>query len=301
MKMKRFCCLTTAILLFAFAGNAQLLWKVSGNGLSKPSYILGTHHHAPSKFIEKISGFDEAITTCDEIYGEVEKSDLTGPEAQAAIMQKVMAPADSTLSKVLKPKTIAALDSILKAGTGGVVSINQLDMLIPTFVSTQILLLVKIELFPENATDEGIDIAVQKRGAELNKPTNGFETLEFQMNLIYGKPIADQAESLDKMMEKFDKNKESIAKLYNAYTEKDLKKLHEITMQEIEEDDSTPEEKEQSMREMFTDRNKNWVNKLKTLMPEKSIFTVVGAGHLPGTDGLIDLLQKEGYTVEPMK
>ena len=47
-------------------------------------------------------------------------------------------------------------------------------------------------------------------------------------------------------------------------------------------------------------RNKNWVDQLKLLMKEKSLFVGVGAGHLPGEQGLIQLLRKAGYTVEPV-
>ena len=48
-------------------------------------------------------------------------------------------------------------------------------------------------------------------------------------------------------------------------------------------------------------RNRNWVEKLKKIMPEKSLTIAVGAGHLAGDKGVIKLLRKEGYTVRPIK
>ena len=58
--------------------------------------------------------------------------------------------------------------------------------------------------------------------------------------------------------------------------------------------------------ENFTDlllynRNRNWAEKLKILMNDKSLVVAVGAGHLPGEKGLINLLKKAGYKVEPVK
>jgi uncharacterized protein YbaP (TraB family) len=50
---------------------------------------------------------------------------------------------------------------------------------------------------------------------------------------------------------------------------------------------------------MLYHRNQNWVAKLKNLLPAKSLLVAVGAGHLPGIKGLINLLRKEGYTVTP--
>ena len=51
---------------------------------------------------------------------------------------------------------------------------------------------------------------------------------------------------------------------------------------------------------LLSDRNKNWVEQLKTQMKTQSVFTAVGAGHLVGNKGLINLLKKEGYMVEPL-
>jgi uncharacterized protein YbaP (TraB family) len=56
----------------------------------------------------------------------------------------------------------------------------------------------------------------------------------------------------------------------------------------------------------FTDvllyhRNQNWVKKLKSLLPDKSLVIAVGAGHLPGEKGLINLLRKEGFTLTPVE
>ena len=60
MTMKRFS-LILALCLLAVAAQAQLLWKVSGNGLARPSYIMGTHHMAPASMIDEIAGMDIAL------------------------------------------------------------------------------------------------------------------------------------------------------------------------------------------------------------------------------------------------
>jgi uncharacterized protein YbaP (TraB family) len=51
---------------------------------------------------------------------------------------------------------------------------------------------------------------------------------------------------------------------------------------------------------MLTKRNQNWMLQLKALLLEQALFIAVGAGHLPGAEGLIELLRKEGFTVEPI-
>ena len=51
---------------------------------------------------------------------------------------------------------------------------------------------------------------------------------------------------------------------------------------------------------LLTKRNINWVDQLKSIMQKESVFVAVGAGHLVGEKGLLNLLRKEGYTVEPL-
>ena len=76
------------ILLFicvALNSNAQLLWKISGNGLEKPSYIFGTHHLAPLSIKDSIAGMPQAINETSQVYGEVMMSEMAAP----AFMQEM--------------------------------------------------------------------------------------------------------------------------------------------------------------------------------------------------------------------
>ena len=79
----------------------------------------------------------------------------------------------------------------------------------------------------------------------------------------------------------------------DAYKAQDLNKIEELT---IREDPATTS----YMDLLLYGRNRKWVNKMKELLPEKSLLFAVGAGHLPGEKGLITLLRKNGYTVTPI-
>ena len=301
MKLHRFGLIASAIVAFAFCANAQLLWKISGNGLNKPSFVIGTHHIAPASMLDSIAGFDTAINQCDVVYGEIEKSGLTGQDAQQKMLAKITAPADSTLSSALDAKTYAAVDSIFKAHTAGMLGINQLEGMCPAFIETQLAILITMSEFPGFNPMEQIDVTIQAKAAELGKTTGGFETTDFQLDLLYGAPISMQASDLAKSIADFEKSKTMAKELTECYKRHDINGLSKLILQEYEESDYTPEQRQQRFEKMFTNRNKNWVQQLKTIMPEKSVFVVVGSGHLPGNDGVIDLLKREGYTVEPMK
>ena len=75
------------LMLIAFSAQAQLLWKISGNGLQKPSYIIGTYHLADASFADSIKGLKAALETSEQVYGEIITADMTSPEN----MQKMQA------------------------------------------------------------------------------------------------------------------------------------------------------------------------------------------------------------------
>ena len=130
--------LILALVLLAVAAQAQLLWKVTGNGLGRPSYILGTHHMAPSTMIDQIKGIDQAISGCDIVVGEVEKDSLTSPEVQARMAQDMIAPPDSTLDKLLNSQEYAIVEKVFNKyfGTMGV-KLSQMKNFKPSAISTQ--------------------------------------------------------------------------------------------------------------------------------------------------------------------
>ena len=73
----------------AFSANAQLLWKVSGNGLNQPSYIIGTHHLAPFSIMDSIAGLKKAMNETQQVYGEMKMSEMQSP-ATLEKMKKAM-------------------------------------------------------------------------------------------------------------------------------------------------------------------------------------------------------------------
>ncbi|MDE6322397.1 MAG: TraB/GumN family protein, partial [Muribaculaceae bacterium] len=93
----------------SIAANAQLLYKITGPGITSPSYLIGTHHLAPVSMLDSIEGFAQALNDVEAVYGEVVQTELTSPEIQQYTMTLAMAPADSTLSKVLTPQQIDSL------------------------------------------------------------------------------------------------------------------------------------------------------------------------------------------------
>ena len=293
--MKRFS-LILAVAVIALSAQAQLLWKVSGNNLGRPSYILGTYHFAPGSMMDKIPGMQQAIEGCDIVIGELEKENMMGSEVQAMAAQAMMAPADSTLDKLYSPQDYALIEKVFdKYFSNMGVKLRQMNMLKPRAISTQMQAMQAIKYFPNLDPNSLIDIAVQTRANEAGRPSMALETVQEQLDLLFNAPLTEQAKGLLESCKNDEQFTVMSTKLVEAYMAQDLDKIDAIL------NETTSEEEESALDALLYARNRNWASKLQGIMPERACLVCVGAGHLPGEQGLLQLLRDAGYTVEPMQ
>ena len=277
------------------ACNAQLLWEVSGNGLSKPSYLFGTHHIAPISVLDSVPGFNSALAAADKVYGEMVMSVAQSPQSQQIMMGYAAAPQDSLLTAVLAPAQLDSLDTMLKRYMGPMVSVNQFAPLKPAMLNTLLALLQSQAAFPTFNAAQQLDGEIQKRAEAAGKEVGGFETIDDQCKAMFGSSIVSQANELMDMVRNDDKSAATAIRLAKAYLSGDLD-----AMLAIMEDPELGSDGEWTER-MLNKRNANWLRIMAGLLPTASVLIAVGAGHLPGDKGLINLLRNEGYTVKPVE
>ena len=288
--------LILAVLLLAVAAQAQLLWKVSGNGLGRPSYIFGTHHMAPATMIDQIKGMDEAISGCDIVVGEVEKDSLTSPEVQARMAQDMIAPLDSTLDILLTTEEYRVVEKVFDKyfGTMGV-KLSQMKSLKPSAISTQMQAMQALKYFPNFDATNLIDVAVQQRANDAGRPSVGLESVQEQIDLLFNGPLTEQAKGLVESCKQDEFFQVQSAALVDAYMSQDLDKIQTVMT------DAMMGGSEEAMEALIYNRNRLWAAKLVEMMPERACLVCVGAGHLPGDQGLLQLLRERGFTVEPVQ
>lgn len=279
----------------ALGCNAQLLWKVSGNGLEKPSYLFGTHHIAPVSVLDSVPGFSEALASADKVYGELVMSEANSPQSQQLMLSYAMAPQDSLLTKVLSPAQLDSLNKVVKSYMGPMADASQFAPMKPAMVSTVLALVQSQKAFPKFNPAEQLDGEIQKRGAAAGKEIGSLETMEDQCKAMFGTSVLTQAEELMDLVRNDDKAAGTAMKLAQAYLSGDLN-----SMLAIMEDPAAGGSEDWSER-MLNKRNANWVRIMAGLLPTASVLIAVGAGHLPGDKGLISLLREKGYTVTPVE
>ncbi|MDE6461456.1 MAG: TraB/GumN family protein [Muribaculaceae bacterium] len=277
--------------------SAQLLWKVTGNGVKDATYLFGTHHLAPVSMLDSVAGFADAMASVSGVVGEIDMSAATDPANMQTIMTMSMAPADSLLTSLLTPAQTDSVDTVLARLTGGQLTVAGMARVKPATLATQLAMLQHMTdpvMAEAMASGQQLDTRVQQLAREAGKQVDGFETLEQQLQILMGAPLTEQAEALMETVRGCmdGSANEKVGKLNRAYLNRNLDSIAEIF---FDPDQMTADE----MKRLVTDRNLAWAEKLDTLMHERPVMVAVGCGHLPGDKGLIALLRRMGYTVEP--
>ena len=286
------------LITLSLASNAQLLWKVTGRDTCKPSYLFGTIHLETSKYIDSVPGLRDAISSVDAVYGEIQMDSLTDNDVMMRAAKNLIAPPDSTIDKLLTKEEYQLVDSVVNSYFMGMATLETLSKLKPVALSGQLGVMQMKKYFPEQlGLNDVIDVAVQAAGRELGKRIGGLETIEMQINMLYGTPLDVQAQELVNFC-RMDNDIINFSKeLCDAYHAQDLDTLEKLLLLEgIGEDEMTNE----IIEKLAYERNRRWMNTITETIPRESMLVAVGAGHLVGKDGLIELLRRDGYTVEPV-
>lgn len=273
-----------------------LLWKISGNGLQKTSYLFGTHHLISISFLDSIPGIYAAFDETDQTVGELDLGDLEA--MQTKIVGEAIMPPTVSYETLLPPGDITLLDSALRAIVG--FGFDQFKQFKPAMLTNMISISLYQRYYPSATSEENLDQYFQTEALKRSRPVLGLETVEDQVYLLLNAQTPErQAELLICMVKHPELLKKQMDELQAAYHAQDIDALLLLKEKEIPNDPcpSTDEENEA----INGDRNRKWLEKLPAIMEEKSSFIAVGCLHLVGEEGLIEGLRKQGYHVEAVK
>jgi len=280
--MKKLITLSFALfycILFSFAQENSVLWKISGNNLKTDSYLMGTiHMMCPDDFVmhDKVK---RVIGEVDQVYFEV---NLFNPENTASMQQKMMTPVPDFLTS-LQPNQIQLIDSALAANQ---MSIKMFDMLHPAMVMS--LLSLKSFNCPNPLEVKSLEneINVLAEGKKIGE----LETVDFQLEMM--SKIATP-EYFYNYLKLYDEAAQMTQRMVAAYNQQNLSILEDIFNDPKW---MTPE----AFELMLTKRNNNWIENIPAIISQNKTLFAVGAAHLIGEVGLIKLLRDKGYTVTPV-
>jgi uncharacterized protein YbaP (TraB family) len=292
---KRLTAWLIALLLAAGAGCSKcsdssrpLLWRIEGK---KPSFVFGTIHIPDDRLLKLSTLVKDALDDADEVYTEV-KMDMA---SQMKMAFKSMLPDGQTIEDVLPPDLYARVEKLFTEKGIPLMGVKRFKI---WAVAVQVAL---ADYIMELAAKQPLDAFIYTQAQEAKKIVGGLETFKEQLQVFESLTQEEQIHllrnELDEREKRAAKGVDLIKVLLETYLTGDEQELMRRLKEEYDPNDPI---QKKLMKNLFTDRNLRMAQRIATKIkakPNKSFFFAVGAGHIPGDGGVVDLLKKDGFKV----
>ncbi len=259
----------------------SLLWKISGKHLKKPCYLYGTVHSYDKRAFTFKSLIVPYIKQC-EAFGMEIKLDELDP---FSLLGKLQMRGDTTLRMLITPENYGKLEQLMR---------DSFSVELSMFSSVKPMFLMGLMQTTGDESDysDFLDEFLMKRAKESHKELIGIETVAEQLNAIDIIPLQEQAKMLLDETLYPDTTAEPLEDLLDIYKNGDLDSLYSFY--------NRGELSNTFNKALILDRNHRMADRIDSIAQLKTIFVAVGALHLPGNEGVINLLRQKGYEVTPI-
>jgi uncharacterized protein YbaP (TraB family) len=269
------------------AQEKSFLWKAeSGKGTV---YLLGSIHMLKREDMALKPVIDETFNKAKRVVFEVDLLNESAEQTQKLILQKGVNLDGKLLQQKVSRETFQ----------WATVWANELGIDIKTLtpfkpwlagLTLTVLHLQKLGYDP----NAGVDRQLARRAQSANKPVGGLESLESQFDIFDRLPAALQEMMLRYSIREIEQINKLVDSLVRAWRDGDVATAEKLFLASMSE---YPEIQEK----LLDERNRNWLGQIeKFLQLGDETLVVVGAAHLVGKNGVIELLKGRGYKVEQM-
>jgi uncharacterized protein YbaP (TraB family) len=269
--------------LTAHAGSP--VWAIHGD--HNTVYLAGSVHLLKANDSRLPAAFDRAYGGSKALVMELDMSKVDQMQAASWMMEHGMLKEGTTLRATIGEDRYRRVST--EAERLGV-PMEVLDMMQPWAIGLQLIELqyMKLGFDPQ----QGVEQQLQQRAQADGKPISGLETMDDQLGVLQGMSYPDQARFLDMVVTEMHDVESETQSVVSAWRSGDAPKLAELLSDEYK---SFPA----LYRLLVSDRNKRWVPQIEKLLHgNQDYFVVVGALHLVGDGGLLDLIRRDGYKPE---
>lgn len=265
-----------------------LLWKVSDADNS--IYLLGSFHLLKPSDYPLADSTYAALADAERVVFELSPAEMGDPGVGQRMAQAATRTDGKTLQSTLPEDTWAALQVWAAQRR---VPIANLQALEPWFVSL-VVSITEMQLMGLNP-EHGLDKHFAQRAEKDGKAVAGLETGDLQIALFDGMDAKEQVHALQQTLEEVSEGKGAIDRMHALWRAGDDQGLHAEIVAEMETD--YPD----LYQRLLLGRNQAWMPKLGAMLDDSQqddALVVVGAAHLIGKDGVVQMLEAKGYKVE---
>lgn len=287
----------TALLLWSGAGLAQeppaasssvsrrhCLWRVQGE--RNTVYLLGSIHILKQRHYPLAEPIEAAFTNSSVVAFETDFGRMEKPSLQDQLAENARLPKGVTLRQALAPEVYARFQQEVKQ-TGLRPEVFEFTKPAVAAITLEIFALKKLGFDPQY----GVDRYFYDRARNQRKTVRCFESVEFQIRLLTDLTEAEEQLMVRMTLEDIDETRALFGDLLRSWETGDAARLEELLHYSMRDTPSL-------YKRVITERNERWVTQLlEWLKEDRNILVVVGAGHLVGKQGVVELLKGRGLIV----
>lgn len=270
-----------------------LFWKIEKAGVA-PSYLLGTMHVTDPRVLAMPKGAPEAYQTAGTVIVESDEI-VDEKKAAAAVMMRpdlTMFADGKTIGDFLKPDEKQTLEAGLKARGIPLALVSKMKpWMIASFVA-----LPACEMTRKAAGASFLDKQLAEEALKTGKTLKGLESLTEQLQAMDALPAQFHVQALVETLRLGDTVKDVMETTTELYLSGEIGMVMPMMKAVSEEEAGSTDDADFEQR-IITDRNHTMATRARPILDKGNAFMAVGALHLPGKQGLIELLRQEGFTV----
>ena len=266
-----------------------LLWEMTIDGVDEPSYVYGTIHMIGKEDYYLPQGTLSAIESSDKMVFEIDMASMSDMSSLMGIMGKIFMKGNKTLKDLLSEedyKTVKAHFSDIG------LPMMMLERIKPMFLSA----FAYGDMDPSSMQTGEIksyEMEFYDMAKSRNMSSGGLETIDFQLSVFDSIPYEDQAQLLVETIKSSDTENDEFKEMVDMYKAQDINTMGSM----FKEEENGYSDYEDIL---LVKRNKAWIPQMISDAKTQPTFFAVGAGHLGGKFGVINLLKQEGVKMKPI-
>lgn len=269
---------------FVQARPVPLLW-VAKKGDTEV-HLLGSFHMLKAQDYPMDASIEDAYANAQKLVFEIAPDEMRSPDLARGLMQAARFEEGGSLRAVLPDATRKKLEAFM-----GEAAVLGSDGMKPWFITLNL----TVSMIVQAGFDPGLgmDMHFMQRASEDGKPTAGLETIADQIAALSGSPMDEQIQGLDEALRPRDEMLKRFDELHGFWRAGDADAIERLMIEELME--KTPA----TGKLLNEDRNRRWLPQVESMLSGgENALVIVGALHLVGDVGLVELLRAQGYSVE---
>lgn len=272
------------------------IWKIEKDGTA-PSYLFGTIHFSDPRVLDLPPTVKSAYQSADKVV--IEAADIIDPKTFLRIRVEqpdlLLFTDGSTLKSHLPPERVTEIEQ--KLAERGFV-LDAVGKMKP-FVLSSMLMLPQCERERTGRGQKMLDIVLATDAQAEGRPIEGLETTAEQFEAVERLPLDFQIRNFIAMVDYGDQLEDAMETTLQLYLQGETG-LIMPALRKLAPDDLPDADYDLFQKVLITDRNHIMAERALPLLEQGNVFIAVGALHLPGKEGLVELLRAKGYSVSPL-